>query len=41
MLKSGPFRFSVGLWPVSPLALDPGPAARVLKDFVGRASSAR
>jgi beta-galactosidase/beta-glucuronidase len=41
VLRSEPFRFSIGLWPVSPLALDPGPAARVLRDFVGWACSPR
>ena len=34
---SGPFRFAVGLWPVSPLAIDPGPAARELAEMLVRA----
>ncbi len=39
VLRSGPFRFSVGLWPVSPLAIDPGPAARELTELVVRAGT--
>jgi beta-galactosidase/beta-glucuronidase len=39
VLRSGPFRFSVGLWPVSPLAVDPGPAARQLTELVVRAGA--
>ena len=32
MLRSGPFRFAVGLWPLAPLPLDPaGPAAELAK----------
>lgn len=34
VLRSGPFSFAVGLWPVSPLAVDPGPAARELNELV-------
>jgi beta-galactosidase len=39
VLRSGPFRFSVGLWPVSPLPIDPGPAARALTELLVRARS--
>ena len=39
VLKSGPFHFSVGLWPVAPLALDPGPAAGELAELLRRARS--
>ena len=37
VLKSGPFRFSVGLWPGSPLAVDPGPAAHELRELLREA----
>ena len=37
VLRSGAFRFAVGLWPVSPLAIDPGPAAGELADLLARA----
>ena len=37
VLNSGPFRFSVGLRPVAPLALDPGPAARELAEALRQA----
>lgn len=39
VLNSGPFRFSVGLWPVAPLALDPGPAARELAEVLAQVGS--
>jgi hypothetical protein len=39
VLKSGPFHFGVGLWPVAPLPLDPGPAARRLAQFVAEAAA--
>lgn len=34
VLKSRPFRFALGMWPVSPLVADPGPAARSLRELL-------
>jgi len=41
LLRSEPFDFAFGFWPLSPLAADPGPAARELADLLQLAGPTR